>query len=264
METRESQNNLLSRALNGERLTDISIIDHHGHFCLTQGMNLEDEVKMIVEEMDNCGVAKSVVFNIDKFDHVKANDDALRGIAMYPDRFIGYAFVRLDKGTEAAVKELERCKSAGMKGLKLHSGYMHEESFNSEKFNDIWAFCSENDWPVIIHGLPLDLPLKHPKTIFVGAHFIEKVAIEEAVENLISNPNHYWCTSATFCLQGAIEQMVSLGCADKLLFGSDFPLNSMSIRMGSVLSANIADEDKIKILGGNAARLLKIKETGEC
>jgi len=145
-----------------------------------------------------------------------------------------------------------------MKGLKLHSGYMYEDSFLSDKFHDIWDFCAENEWPIIIHGLPIELPRRHPKTIFVGAHHIEKFSDENSVEAFFECPNYYWCTSATLCLKGAIEKMVSRGGSDKLLFGSDFPLNSMSVRLGSILGAEIPEEDMKKILGGNVIRLLKL------
>jgi predicted TIM-barrel fold metal-dependent hydrolase len=71
-------------------------------------------------------------------------------------------------------------------------------------------------------------------------------------------PNYYWCTSSTLCLRGAVEKIVKLGCTDKLLYGSDFPLNSFSLRLGSMLAADISDEDMKKILGGNAVRLLNL------
>lgn len=255
----KTENNFLQRVLNGERLKEFPVIDHHGHFRLTPGMLLKEEVAMIVAEMDNCGVQLGVVFNVGN-DFRSANDSLLEGMSFNPKRFVGYAFLRLDHGTEAALKELERCRKCGLKGLKLHASYRYEDSYHSEKFRDIWDFCAEHKWPIIIHGLPVDLPGKYPDTVFVGAHQIERVRDENSVKTLLECPNYFWCVSATFCLKGAIEKIVSCGGADKLLFGSDFPGNSLSARLGSVLGAEIDESDMKKILGGNAIRLLNLDE----
>ncbi len=105
---------------------------------------------------------------------------------------------------------------------------------------------------------PMNCPGKFPKTLFVGAHQIENIANEDRLKTFLDTPNFYWGTSSTICLKGAIEKIVRLGGADKLLFGSDFPLNNMAIRLGSILGADISQEDMKKIIGGNVARLLKL------
>ncbi len=251
--------NLLKRALAGERLTDIPIIDHHGHlgYFLSGTESLKDESDRIVAEMDNCGINRGVVFACGTEDIVRHNDRIVEGVSYNPERYIMYAYVRQGEDDTCALKELERCNNLGMKGLKIHAAF-EQGNIDHARFADIWHFCAEKKWPVIYHGLPLELITQYPKTIFVGAHCIEKAPAPGAVEMLKEYPNYYWCTSSTLCLRNAVEKCVRMGCVDKLLYGSDFPLNSFSVRLGSILAAEIDDDDIKKILGGNAIRLLQL------
>ena len=45
-----------------------------------------------------------------------------------------------------------------------------------------------------------------------------------------------------------------------MLFGSDMPLMDPRPQIGKILTARLSDEAKHLLLGGNAARLLKLKE----
>ena len=46
--------------------------------------------------------------------------------------------------------------------------------------------------------------------------------------------------------------------ADRVLFCSDIPLMDPRAQMGKIITADISDEDKKLVLGGNAKRLLKL------
>ena len=46
--------------------------------------------------------------------------------------------------------------------------------------------------------------------------------------------------------------------ADRVLFGSDMPEQDVRHHVGRVLTADISEEAKRKVLGLNAARLLKL------
>ncbi len=54
-------------------------------------------------------------------------------------------------------------------------------------------------------------------------------------------------------------QVSQLVGADKILFGSDYPLLAQTRLLGEVNSADISEETKMLILGGNAQRLLGIE-----
>ncbi|MBI3986136.1 MAG: amidohydrolase [Lentisphaerae bacterium] len=242
------------RALRGERLTDIPIIDHHGHLGIEPGgLSLDAEVAEVIAVMDDNGVSRTAVFGFGP-DTRDVNDLILRGVAQHPDRFIGYATLLMDSPGDV-MKELERCRGAGMVGLKLHVAF-EKEPYVSKRFKPVWEFCAQHRWPVIIHGMDERLPRENPDTVFIAAHGIESVLNEASVRTVRECPNYYWCTSATVMAMGAIEKAVSLFGADRLIFGSDVPLNNQATRLGSVLAARISDDAMRKILGGNIARLL--------
>lgn len=88
-------------------------IDMHTHACKT-----EADVAKCVKAMDNCGVEKAIVFA----GTGSSFDAAMKMYSKYPNRFeiwCGFDYTGYDKpgyGPEA-VKELERCKNAGARGV---------------------------------------------------------------------------------------------------------------------------------------------------
>ena len=68
----------------------------------------------------------------------------------------------------------------------------------------------------------------------------------------------YFDTAATSLLYdfSIFNHVVDILGADKILFGTDYPLLSQSKQMQRIQSLNLPDETKRMILGGNAERLL--------
>lgn len=253
------------RAARGERLTDVPIVDGHAHmqihtgFCVSSEP-LDVEVESFLRTMDANGVDRAVFFACTPENYVALNDTTIEGVAMCPERFIGYAFVTLDNA-KRVVAELERCRAAGLKGLKLLDAPSigMGQPFMADEFRPVWDFCADAAWPVIAHGLDLRLPPLHPRTTFVHAHGIEWIHSPEALRVMRECPNYHWCTSSTVMAMGAVERAVELCGAERLIYGSDFPANNMATRLGSVLAARIGEREMRLILGGNIARLLGLK-----
>ena len=252
------RSDLYRRILKGERLDDVLIIDNHGHLGigLFNSLPLEREVAETVAVMDAVGVDRGVAFFCGR-DYHRGNQITLESVAMAPGRFIPYANLNAD-APPALLDELGRCRQAGMVGLKLHSSYSGAK-FTDAIWKDVWAWCAQHHWPVIIHGMEPCLARENPQTVFIHAHGIECTFRDDVIQKMRECPNYYLDTSATMTAMGAIERVVALFGADRLVFGSDFPGNNMVTRLGAVLAARISDEDMRKILGGNIARLLNLK-----
>ncbi len=72
--------------------------------------------------------------------------------------------------------------------------------------------------------------------------------------------NVYFDTAATpFLYKPQIfEHVADIVGSDKILFGSDYPLLSPKRVIGQLESVELSLEDRAKILGGNAQKLLSL------
>jgi len=249
------RNALYRRMLNGDKFPDLDIVDAHGHFNFFNDIPVEEEAADIVEIMNSCGIKQALVFHCGLNDYRVLNDINHRGAMAFPERFIPFAFINMTQGAKTALAELKRCAKLGMKGLKLHASF-DIEAFESNKYREIWKFCGDKCWPVIIHGMRSVLAYENPQVNFIGAHFIERINEDKIIQDIVSCENYYLCSSATFCQMGAIAKAVELLGADKIIFGSDYALNSITIRLGEILTADIIITDAKKILGNNIRKLL--------
>ena len=72
-------------------------------------------------------------------------------------------------------------------------------------------------------------------------------------------PNVYVETCGSGLSYGGIERSVKVAGADRVLFGTDMPLLDGIQQLAKIATADISEEDKKKVLGGNAARLLGLR-----
>ncbi len=136
-----------------------TVIDIHSHAYPKS----DAEVKQWVRNMDEVGIEKTIVLT----ELVgPAFDQVYRRYAKYPDRFevwCGLLFAGYDHPgyTEAAVKELMRCRQIGARGVgELHDkgqGMSFGETFaygmhpDDPRLAPVFAKCGELRMPVSIH-----------------------------------------------------------------------------------------------------------------
>ncbi len=70
------------------------------------------------------------------------------------------------------------------------------------------------------------------------------------------HPNVFVDTVGSSAARGLVERGVAAIGADKIVWGSDAYCYGLPQQIGKVLGAKISDEDKVKILSGNAQRIL--------
>ena len=233
----------------------------------------------LITSMDETSVDLSVVLNIGWASQelcVKTNDYILETISRYPNRLIGFCSIQPQVG-DAAINELERCAKAGAKGIGEMRSDMQGFDLADEvvmkplvdvavKHNLIFLthssepvghqyFGKGSITPDILYSFISDFPdLK-----LVCAHWgggLPFYALMPEVAKALTNV--FFDTAATiFLYQPQIFPQVSdiIG-SDKILFGSDYPLISPSRIIAQIQSLELAEEDKAKILGGNAQKLL--------
>jgi uncharacterized protein len=98
--------------------------------------------------------------------------------------------------------------------------------------------------------------------------------VEEAAELVYKNENVYADTSGLLappsvpffgrmieqCRRRVLQAIVSIGSVDRILYGSDWPLEELRVAVALVEGLDLAPKDRERILGGNACRLFRLPE----
>lgn len=235
----------------------------------------------LIEVMDENGVDKSVIFgfpwkNEDLFS--MHNDYIIESVQKYSDRLTGFAC--FDPFSPATGKETERCLGAGLSGvgeLAFYTSGIDEESL--KRLSPVMEICRKKDVPSLIHtNEPVGhyYPGKTPNTLLEIYNLIKKFPDNKMVLahwgggifffNLLkkevkeSMKNVYFDTAASpFLYDPQIyRQAVEIIGADKILFGSDFPLLNPSRYFAEIEKSGLEKEDIVKICGINAEKLFQI------
>ena len=241
------------------------VIDFHTNLGCTQ--DFETEAEMLLREMDANGVDKAVVCPDDRYLAVynsEGNDGIASVVRQHPDRFIGFGCASPWYG-DKAVNEVSRIAELGLKGLKVHSFY---QGFLlcDHILDPVLDACRKARLPVLAHtGTPVsatpfqlrELAIRFPDVAFIMGHmgyadfWYDITAASKDLDNIYLE----W----SYALHSWIEDAIDNCGIDRILFGSDWPYSREKIE---IEKANLAcnTEERKKMLGGNAARLLGIVE----
>ena len=233
----------------------------------------------LIAGMDEAGVDLSVALNIGWVSQelcVKTNDYILDSVSRYPDRLIGFCSIQ-PKAGDAAIAELERCAKAGAKGVgEMKSDIQGFDLKDAATMKSIVDTMVEHNLILLTHSsepvghqyigkgsitpdILYSFILNFPDLRLVCAHWgggLPFYALMPEVAKALTNV--FFDTAATvFLYQPQIFKQVSdiIG-SSRILFGSDYPLISQSRIITQIQSTELSKEDKSKILGGNAQKLL--------
>jgi len=160
-------------------------------------------------------------------------------------------------------KEIEKRRQSGVfTGIKLLPAWEARE-IDDPFFRTVCGIAGEIGYPVLFHtwgirdmGLMENMAKMFPKTVmFIGHCGGELDASLRAAELAAQYDNLYLDFTCSWGYANLLEHFVKTASAEKILFGSDALWNSVTASLGRVLYADIGDDEKKLILGGNAARL---------
>lgn len=235
----------------------------------------------LIESMDRAGIEVSVIVNFGWITHelcVETNDYILESIARYPKRLIGFGTVQ-PQSLDAAITEIERCAQGGAKGIgemrpDMQLLDLEDEAIISPFMETIkkhrlilLTHASEpvgHDYPgkgIITPDVLYPFLTRHSEVTIVCAHWgggLPFYALMPEVKKAL--PNVYFDTAASpFLYEPRIYTLVSeLFGADRILFGSDYPLLPQTRLLQEINSASITEEEKNLITGENARKLLEM------
>jgi predicted TIM-barrel fold metal-dependent hydrolase len=235
----------------------------------------------LIESMDRDGVDVSVIVNYGWSAHefcVETNDYILESIARYPKRLVGFCTVSA-YNDRASLAEIERCAKAGIKGVgELRPDLPSEDFTRKEAMGPLVEVLRKYRLVLLTHASE---PVGHmypgkgkatpdmlyafitsfPDLPVVCAHWGGGLPFYELMPEVRgAMENVYFDTAASpFLYRPEIYRQVSqLVGADRILFGSDFPLMPQRRLLDEIDAAGLSQEEKNLILSGNARRLLGI------
>ena len=258
------------------------IIDFHTHYSEGQG-----PIEGMLAAMDEQGVGMAVVSAVvtpGGDNGLAANDFVYRAVQAFSSRLAGLACV-VPYASDAAELLGHYVDNLGFRGLKLHPS-MQEFYPSDQRIYPLIEKAIELDVPVLIHtgAVPIpgtrsryddplevdDLALVYPAAKLVIAHG-DPFGPAPAIAG--KHPNVYMDTTTTFArfcklIPGLGEDTLKFmglvsgeSGSSKVLFGTDAnPAKPFRIEenLAPLQALDIPHEEKNQILGGNAARLLKL------
>ncbi len=237
----------------------------------------------LIASMDKDGVDISVIVNYGWTTHemcVETNDYILESIARYPHRLIGFCSVQ-PNSYEAAIAEIERCVKGGIRGVgEMRPDVQLFDLRDEEMMKPFIEVIARHRLILLTHasepvgheypgkgGITPDMlyPFitSFPNLTIVCAHWgggLPFYALMPEVKQAMTNVFFDTAASPFLYSPQIYNQVIQLVGADKILFGSDYPLLTPGQLLKEINSLDLPEETRSLILSGNAQRLLGIKD----
>jgi len=173
-------------------------------------------------------------------------------------------------------------------GIKLFPGYLPFYP-HDPRLAPLYEFAHRRNLPVLVHqgdtldrkGLikfarPIELDevaVRYPDVRFVLCH-LGNPWMDEAAEVVYKDENVYADTSGLLAhpsapyfdrmlaqaRQRVMQSIVAIGSCDRILYGSDWPLEELRLAVSLVDGLDLPAADRAKVLGDNARRLFGLPE----
>ena len=234
----------------------------------------------LLASMDAAGVDRSVACGFAWRDAElcrRHNDYLLEAAAKSSGRLVAFCTVQpSDKG---ARDELKRCASGGARGLGELRPHQQGYGLIDSEETDLLAWAADAyDLLLLFHasepvghiypgkaGLPLDQLWRFiedfPGVTVIAAHWgggLPFYALMPEVRDVLHRCYVDTAASSLLYRPEVYASGLELVGAERILFGSDFPLIALERALEEVRQAPIDDEARQLILGENASRLLRL------
>lgn len=235
------------------------------------GMHYDGRLDTLKAVSARSHVVHSVIFSVATTPHQvhSINTFIAQNVRDGGGRFTGLGTLHPDSETmEDDVKEIV---SLGLKGVKLHPD-VQQFPIDDERGRLICELCAKHKLPLLLHcgdyrydysNVNRLIPLleDYPDLLMIGAHFGGWSVWAQAAEALHKYPNIMVDASSTFhwVSRDTAKRLISLYGADRVLFGSDFPMWDPKDEIEYLLSLGLPTEDLEKIFYKNAQQLFNIE-----
>lgn len=260
---------IVEMARAAERLADADIIDAHAHIHEPKARAIRPhDAELLLEDMDRCGIATALFSHVgalmagDATELQRATDASARAVRAHAARLRGYVVFhpRYVEASRAQMKRLLEARSPFV-GFKLH-GPWHAYPADGAEYQPVFQFAHEHRLAVLFHvagigrdwnGGVAEIADQFRNMNLILAHLGPG---EEALPQLMKGRhNLYVDTCLSTGRYRQIERIAQAIGPEKLLFATDAAYNSAAAGVGKIAFADLPEDDKKLILGGNARRI---------
>jgi predicted TIM-barrel fold metal-dependent hydrolase len=234
--------------------------------------------------MERCGIEKSVVLGFawsDAETCVRHNDYLLGAAAQSDGRLIPFCMVQPAVGAEAMANEIARCARGGARGLgELRPDDQGFHLVGAPEGQALADLARAHDLVLLFHvtepaghaypgkaGLRLDdfaaFVAAHPGVKIVGAHWGGGLPLFALMPKTRQTLGNTWFDTAAsrYLYDPRIYRVVSeIAGADRILFGSDYPLIEQDVALKEVAAAIENPGTRSALTSVNAAGLLGLDQ----
>ncbi len=224
---------------------------------------------ILLESMQKNHIDKLIIHaTATKPAQVTVINDYVAGL-IRPD-IIGFGTLHRDYG--AYKEELDRVVSLGLRGIKFHPVFQGF-AIDDPLMLPIYEKIAEKNLPILMHMGDKNCDLTTPERLanvldeipgltVVAAHMGGFGEWRAAEQYLYGRENVYLDTSSSirFLEPEETKRLIRAHGADKVLFGTDYPLALHPEELANIDKLGLSAEEEEQILWKNAYRLLKLSE----
>ena len=230
-------------------------------------MDCDGTVGSLLKICDTAGVDRCIVQSVATIPaQVQSiNNFIAESVQQHPDRLIGFGALHPDY--EDIEGEVQRIVSLGLRGIKLHPDFQRFQ-IDEEKAFPMYEAASREGLPVLFHAGDyrydfsgpkrlLNVARTFPKMKMIGAHFAGWSQWDEAAEVFAEHRIYVDLSSSLYNMTAErAAELIHVFGADRVLFGSDYPMWSAKDELERFYAIPLTDEERELILYKNALRLL--------
>lgn len=230
-------------------------------------MHGKGTVSDLLESGRKIGVYKYIVHSTaTKFEQVKSINNFIVSVQASNNCIIGFGTLHPGLGNIEIKEEIERLKSFGIRGVKLHPDF---QGFDIDHKGMMPIYSAiEGKFPLLIHMGDENKTFSRPKRLaqildmfpgltVIAAHMGGYKMWEESMEYLVGK-DVYFDTSSTlmFLDRSRVVEMIRTHGVEKVLFGTDYPMWSHQDELQRLCELDLSADELELILWKNACRII--------
>ena len=224
----------------------------------------------LIEKGSAAGVTGYLVHSVaTKAAQVRSINDFIIAETEKHKEFIGFMSLHQDMTEEEIYNEIERCKAAGLKGIKLHPDFQkfYIDGEDADKFYRVLTMINGR-FPILFHTGDNRYEYSRPERLarvagkykslyFIGAHFggyrcWDSVEVYKGLDNVYFDTS----SSLSFIAPEYADGLISKLGSDKFFFGDDFPMWDAKKELERFYRLKLTESEKEAILSKNIKNFL--------